>query len=71
MKIESGSGGQMSIFWGQSANSFDDAVAEAVNSARNALAGSTLEWLEVIEFRGGFHSDGSLQYQVSVRVGYA
>ncbi len=70
MKIESSSGGQMDTFWGQSYESYDAAVAAAVESAREVLAGKTLEWLEVIEFRGGF-SDGRLQYQTSVRIGYA
>lgn len=70
MKIESSSGGQMDTLWGQSYESYDAAVAAAVESARQVLAGKTLEWLEVVEFRGGFN-DGRLQYQTSVRIGYA
>lgn len=70
MQIESSSGGQMRIYWGQSYESYDAAIAAAVESARQDLAGKTLEWLEVVEFRGGF-SDGRLQYQTSVRIGYA
>ena len=70
MRIESSSGGQMGTFWGQSFESYDAAVAAAVEAGRMALAGKTLEWLEVIEFRGGF-DDGRLQYQVAVRIGYA
>ncbi len=70
MKIESSSGGQMGVFWGQSFESYDAAVAAAVEAAGQALSGKTFEWLEVIEFRGGF-ADGKLQYQTSVRIGYA
>ncbi len=70
MQIESSSGGKMDLFWGQSFESYDAAIAAAVEAAREALAGKTLEWLEVVEFRGGF-SDGRLQYQTSVRIGYA
>ncbi len=70
MQIESSSGGQMATFWGQSYESYDAAVSAAVEAAHQALAGKTLEWLEVIEFRGGF-SDNRLQYQTSVRIGYA
>ena len=47
-----------------------EAIAAAVEASRQALAGKTLEWLEVIEFRGGF-DDGRLQYQTAVRIGYA
>ena len=70
MQIESSSGGQMGLFWGQSYESYDAAIAAAVEAGRYSLAGKTLEWLEVIEFRGGF-SDGRLQYQAAVRIGYA
>ena len=70
MKIESSSGGQMGDFWGQSYESFDAAVSAASEAAQQALAGKTLEWLEVVEFRGGFN-EGRLQYQVAVRIGYA
>ena len=70
MKIESSSGGQMATFWGQSYESFDAAVAAATEAARKELDGKTLEWLEVIEFRGGFDK-GKLQYQTAVRIGYA
>jgi len=60
----------MDTFWGQSYESYDSAVAAAVQAAKKALGSSVLEWLEVIEFRGGFN-DGKLQYQVAVRIGYA
>ena len=70
MKIQSSSGGQMGVFWGQSFNSYDAAIEAAVDAARKALSGKTLEWLEVIEFRGGFDG-GKLQYQTAVRIGYA
>ncbi|MDH3525701.1 MAG: dodecin domain-containing protein [Acidobacteriota bacterium] len=70
MNIESSSGGQMGTYWGQSYESYDAAIAAAVEAARQDLAGKTLEWMEVLEFRGGF-SDGRLQYQTAVRIGYA
>ena len=70
MKIESSSGGQMTTFWGQSYESYDAAIEAAAEAARNALQGKTLEWFEVIEFRGGFNS-GKLQFQTAIRVGYA
>jgi len=70
MKTESNStGGKMDIFWGQSSDSYDEAVASAVEIAKKDLVGKTLEWLEVVEFRGGFDK-GKLQYQISVRIGY-
>ena len=70
MNIESSSGGQMGTYWGQSYESYDAAIAAAVEAARQDLAGKTLEWMEVLEFRGGF-SNGRLQYQTAVRIGYA
>ncbi len=70
MQIESSSGGNMGTYWGQSYESYDAAIAAAVEVARAQLMGKTLEWLEVIEFRGGF-SNGRMQFQVSVRIGYA
>ena len=70
MKIESGSGGQLGLFWGQSYESYDAAVQQAVEAATKDLPDKTLEWLEVVEFRGGFE-DGKLQFQVAVRIGYA
>ena len=70
MKIDSSSGGQMSVFWGQSFESYDAAIEAAAAAAQKELTGKTLEWLEVIEFRGGF-DNGKLQYQTAVRIGYA
>lgn len=70
MRIDSSAGGQMGTYWGQSYESYDAAIAAAVEAARQDLAGKTLEWLEVIEFRGGF-DNGRLQYQTAVRIGYA
>lgn len=69
MKDESRSGGPMAVYWGQSRESFDGAVAAAVEAARNDLGGKSLEWMEVLEFRGRF-TDGELQYQTAVRIGY-
>ncbi len=70
MKIDSSSGGQMGVFWGQSFESYDAAIAAATEAARQDLAGKTLEWFEVIEFRGGF-DNGRVQFQTAIRVGYA
>ncbi len=70
VKAKSTSGGPLDLFWGQSRKSYDAAVEAAVEAARKALTGRTLEWFEVIEFRGGF-TDGKIQYQVAVRIGYA
>ena len=60
----------MDVFWGQSYESYDASIAAAVEAARQTLAGKSLEWFEVIEFRGAF-DDGRLQYQTAVRIGYA
>jgi len=70
MLIQSGSGGQMRIYWGQSMDSYDSAIKEAAAEARKDLQGKTLEWFEVIEFRGGF-DNGKPQFQTAIRVGYA
>ncbi len=70
MKIESSSGGQMGIYWGQSMESYDCAIRAAVDAARQDLEGRHLEWFEVIEYRGGF-VDGNPQFQTAVRIGYA
>ncbi len=70
MKIESSAGGQMGVYWGQSTKSYDSAIKAAVDAARKDLVGKTLEWFEVIEFRGSF-VDGETQFQTAVRIGYA
>ena len=70
MKIDSSSGGQMATYWGQSFESYDAAIKAATEAARKDLCDKTLEWFEVIEFRGGF-DNGKVQYQTSVRIGYA
>lgn len=62
-------GGAMGLFWGQAPGSIDDAIQQAVHAAQATNAGATLEWLELVETRGGFEG-GVLQYQVSVRIGY-
>ncbi len=59
----------MNIFWGQSMESYDSALKQAVNAARTALPGMILEWFEVHEFRGGF-KDNEPQFQTAIRVGY-
>jgi flavin-binding protein dodecin len=62
-------GGAMGLFWGQAPGSVDNAIQEAVAAAQSSVPGATLEWLELVETRGGFEG-GVLQYQVSVRIGY-
>ncbi|MET3134968.1 flavin-binding protein dodecin [Oxalobacteraceae bacterium GrIS 1.11] len=62
-------GGAMGLFWGQAAGSIENAIQQAVDAAQATFAGATLEWLELVETRGGF-DQGVLQYQVSVRIGY-
>ena len=76
MHIKSGTkgsnaiGGPMETFWGQSPVSVSDAIQQAVSAANLQLGpGTTLEWLELIETRGGF-DNGILQFQVVVRIGY-
>ncbi len=69
MKIESSSGGPMGVYWGQSMKSYDSAIEAATDAARNDLKGKSLEWFEVLEFRGGF-VDGKPQFQTAVRIGY-
>ena len=70
MKIESSSGGQMNTYWGQSYASYDAAITAATEAASKDLGDKTLEWFEVLEFRGGF-DNGRLQYQTAVRIGYS
>ena len=60
----------MGIYWGQSFDSYDAAIKEAAAAATRDLQGKTLEWFEVVEFRGGFDG-GKPQFQTAIRVGYA
>lgn len=53
---------------GTSAKSFDEAVANAVASAK--AESRTMSWFEVLEQRGSV-ADGKIQqYQVTIQVGY-
>jgi flavin-binding protein dodecin len=52
---------------GVSSESMSDAVANAVNKARQTLR--NLDWFEVKAVRGSIHA-GELQYQVEVRIGF-
>jgi flavin-binding protein dodecin len=71
MKFEStDQGGKMETFWGVSNVSYDEAIQAAVATAKKALPQNTLEWIEVLEFRGGF-DNGELQFQVAIRIGFA
>ena len=63
--------GQMHIFWGQSEDSYDDAVKSAVEAAATAYPNKTADWFETIEFRGGIKQGNVAQFQVSVRVGFS
>ena len=71
MAISTNTAGQMSIFYGQSEESYDSAIKTAVTQAGTDLPGKTLEWFEVIEFRGGIKTGNVAQFQVAIRVGYA
>ncbi|HKP98399.1 MAG TPA: dodecin domain-containing protein [Fibrobacteria bacterium] len=71
MNLKSSNGGQMGIFWGESTETLSMAIKNAAAAANKSLPGKTLEWLEVAEIRGGFKDNTTLQFQVSVRIGYA
>jgi len=70
------SSGRMAIFFGQSTVSYDAAIQAAVAEAGKDLPdSSTLEWFEVIEFRGAITQDKATQadvaqFQTAIRVGY-
>ncbi len=76
MSVSQNSAGHMSIFWGQSLDSYDEAIKTAVAEAAKTIpSGSTMEWFEVIEFRGGIKTvdgvPGVAQFQVAIRIGYS
>ncbi len=71
MTVSKNSAGRMEIFYAQSEDSYDDAIKLAVKEAAKSLPGKTLEWFEVVEFRGGIVNGDSAQFQVAIRVGYA
>lgn len=51
---------------GISDKSYEDAIQNAVNEAKNRF--SELRWFEVVEFRGGINENGSVQYQVVLKI---
>lgn len=51
---------------GLSSKSYEDAIQNAVNEAKERF--SELRWFEVIEFRGGIGDDGSIQYQIVLKI---
>ena len=71
MSVSENTAGQMSTFYGQSDDSYDSAVKTAVTQAGKDLPGKTLEWFEVIEFRGGIKAGNIACFQIAIRVGYA
>ena len=54
---------------GTSTTSVEDAVQNAVNKASETIR--NLRWFEVKEIRGAIVDDGSLQWQVTVKIGFA
>jgi flavin-binding protein dodecin len=54
---------------GTSTTSVEDAVQNAVNKASETVR--NLRWFEVKEVRGAILDDGSLQWQVTVKIGFA
>jgi dodecin len=51
---------------GVSSKSYEDAITNAVTEVRNRY--KELRWFEVVEFRGGINDDGSVQYQVVMKI---
>jgi dodecin len=51
---------------GLSSKSYEDAIARAVSEVRKSY--KELRWFEIVEFRGGINDDGSIQYQVAIKV---
>ncbi|MFN2103913.1 MAG: dodecin [Candidatus Promineifilaceae bacterium] len=54
---------------GTSTASVEDAVQNAVKKASETVR--NLRWFEVKEVRGAILDDGSLQWQVTVKIGFA
>jgi flavin-binding protein dodecin len=54
---------------GTSTTSVEDAVQNAVNKASETIR--NLRWFEVKEIRGAIVDDSSLQWQVTVKIGFA
>ncbi len=51
---------------GVSSKSYEDAIQNAVNEAKSRF--TELRWFEVVEFRGGINDDGSIQYQIVLKI---
>jgi flavin-binding protein dodecin len=54
---------------GTSREGFDDCVHRAIARAQKTLR--NIRWFEVKEQRGRITSDGSIEYQVTIEVGFA
>ena len=54
---------------GTSREGFDDAVERAMKRAQKSLR--NVRWFEVKEQRGRITSNGSIEYQVTIEVGFA
>jgi len=52
--------------------SSDESVAQAVKNgiARVSRTVRNVEWFEVVETRGAVHPDGTLTFQVGMKVGF-
>ncbi len=53
---------------GTSREGFDDGVHRAIERAQKTLR--NIRWFEVKEERGRITSDGSIEYQVTVEIGF-
>ena len=54
---------------GTSTTSIEDAVEKAIRRARKTI--SNLCWFEVVETRGNIEKTKPLQWQVTIKVGFA
>ena len=53
---------------GTSSIGFDDGVKRAIERAQKTLR--NVQWFEVKEERGRISSDGTIEYQVTVEIGF-
>ena len=54
---------------GTSTTSIEDAVEKAIKRARKTIR--NLCWFQVVETRGNIEKDKALQWQVTIKVGFA
>ena len=69
METQSGIVYRKSELVGTSREGFDDAVQGAMKRAQKSLR--NLRWFEVKEQRGRITSNGSIEYQVTIEIGFA